>query len=197
MIASSQSTVLRQLIPIGGFKSEVVNSGMCPHEPHDGTTTALFKSPDPKGSHKRQLSNGTPDNSPARRSKRQRSSINLKEPSSPTSDLEAEDVDLPVKEEAELTVTKKIRRPVPVKVEVEEDAKTVPTPKRSKKRETLVKKEETETVVEKKPSRRGKKTQGDKESDAMPLAPRTQGLRMFVGAHVSAAKGELGFVYCK
>ncbi|KAJ5815387.1 Endodeoxyribonuclease IV [Penicillium riverlandense] len=157
---------------------------MCPHELYDGATTALLKSPDPKGSHKRQLSNGTPDNSPARRSKRQRSSINLKEPSSPTSDL-----DLPVKEEAELVVTKKTQRSVPVKVEADEDAKPVPTPKRGKKRETVVKKEETETIVEKKPSKRKKKTQEEKESDAMPLAPRTQGLRMFVGAHVSAAKG--------
>jgi AP endonuclease-1 len=185
------------LISIGGFKSEIVNRGMCPHEPHDGATTALFKSPDHKGGHKRQLSNGTSDNSPARRSKRQRSSINLKEPSSPTSDPEVEDVDLPVKEEAELVVTKKIQRSVPVKVEADEDAKSVATPKGGKKRKTAVKKEETETIVEKKPSKRGKKTQGDKESDAMPLASRTQGLRMFVGAHVSAAKGELGFVYFK
>lgn len=41
-----------------------------------------------------------------------------------------------------------------------------------------------------KPVKKGKKTKEEKEAEAMPLAPRTQGLRMFVGAHVSAAKGQ-------
>lgn len=40
----------------------------------------------------------------------------------------------------------------------------------------------------KKPKRR-RKTKEEKEAEAMPLAARTVGLRMFVGAHVSVAKG--------
>lgn len=40
------------------------------------------------------------------------------------------------------------------------------------------------------PAKRGKKTKEEKDAEAMPLAPRTPGLRMFVGAHVSAAKGK-------
>ena len=37
--------------------------------------------------------------------------------------------------------------------------------------------------------KRKRKTREEKEAEAMPLAARTQGLKMFVGAHVSIAKG--------
>ncbi|KPI46022.1 DNA-(apurinic or apyrimidinic site) lyase 1 [Cyphellophora attinorum] len=37
--------------------------------------------------------------------------------------------------------------------------------------------------------KRKRKTAAEKEAEAMPLAPRTTGLRMFVGAHTSIAKG--------
>lgn len=37
--------------------------------------------------------------------------------------------------------------------------------------------------------KRKRKTKEEKEAEAMPLATRSSGLRMFVGAHVSAAKG--------
>ena len=40
-----------------------------------------------------------------------------------------------------------------------------------------------------KKTRRRRKTQEEKEAEAMPLAARTQGLRMFIGAHVSIATG--------
>ena len=53
--------------------------------------------------------------------------------------------------------------------------------------ETVVKKE---TILAKKPVKKARKTKEEKELDAMPLAPRSQGLKMFVGAHVSAAKGK-------
>lgn len=46
------------------------------------------------------------------------------------------------------------------------------------------------STVQAKPARKAKKTKEEKEAEAMPLAPRTQGLKMFVGAHVSAAKGK-------
>lgn len=52
-----------------------------------------------------------------------------------------------------------------------------------------IKQEEPEVVTAKTTKKR--KTKADKEAEAMPLRPRTQGLRMFVGAHVSAAKGWL------
>ena len=38
-------------------------------------------------------------------------------------------------------------------------------------------------------SKRKRKTKEEKEAEAMPLAPRTPNLRMFVGAHTSIAKG--------
>ena len=40
-----------------------------------------------------------------------------------------------------------------------------------------------------KKSKRRRKTKEEKEAEAMPIAARTAGLRMYVGAHVSAAKG--------
>ena len=46
--------------------------------------------------------------------------------------------------------------------------------------------EETETP---KKAKRKRKTKEEKEAEAMPIAARTTGLRMFVGAHVSGAKG--------
>jgi len=46
--------------------------------------------------------------------------------------------------------------------------------------------EEEESKPKKK---RKRKTKEEKEAEAMPLAPRTAGLNMFVGAHVSIAKG--------
>lgn len=45
-----------------------------------------------------------------------------------------------------------------------------------------------ESNTDQKPKRR-RKTKEEKEAEAMPLAERTAGLRMFIGAHVSAAKG--------
>ena len=47
---------------------------------------------------------------------------------------------------------------------------------------------ESTPVVTGKVSRK-RKTKEEKEAEAMPLRARTPGLRMFVGAHVSAAKG--------
>ncbi|KAL9579793.1 MAG: hypothetical protein Q9212_004890 [Teloschistes hypoglaucus] len=40
-----------------------------------------------------------------------------------------------------------------------------------------------------KPNKRARKTKEEKEAEAMPLAARSTGLRMFIGAHVSGAKG--------
>lgn len=118
-----------------------------------------------KANHKRNLSNGTSELSPPRRSKRQKSTANLKEQSdSEAEESEVEDTAPAVKEEKEdkpiLTKTPEKKKP-PVKKEPKEDAK----PKKARK------------------------SKKDQEAEIMPLKPRTKGLRMFVGAHVSAAKG--------
>jgi AP endonuclease-1 len=58
-------------------------------------------------------------------------------------------------------------------------------PAKEKKKKAPVKKSNED--VKPKKARKSKK---DRELDSMPLAPRTKALRMFVGAHVSAAKGQ-------
>lgn len=125
-----------------------------------------------KVNHKRNLSNGTSELSPPRRSKRQKSTTNLKELSSPeASESEAEESTPAVKKEVD-------------------DKPLVDTAKEKKKKAPVkkapVKKESNEEVKPKK----ARKSKKDQELESMPLAPRTKGLRMFVGAHVSAAKGQ-------
>ena len=68
-----------------------------------------------------------------------------------------------------------------------------PTPRKAQ-RKKKVKQEEVEEEVEeegRKKIKRKRKTKEEKEAEAMPLASRTNGLQMFVGAHVSCAKGQL------
>ena len=60
------------------------------------------------------------------------------------------------------------------------------------KRKTKVKEEDEEVQDSEegqKKVKRKRKTKEEKELEAMPLAVRTDGLRMFIGAHVSGAKG--------
>jgi len=159
----------------------------------------------PKGSHKRNLSNGTPNSSPARRSKRQRSTINLKEASSSEeSDGEAAPKkETPAKSRPTKSVRAKKTQSASVKKEAVDDTDIVSTIK-TEQLESASRTEEdgvsveTETKVaattQKKP-KRGKKTKEEKEAEAMPLALRTQGLKMFVGAHVSAAKGVFNSIH--
>lgn len=130
-----------------------------------------------KFNHKRNLSNGTSELSPPRRSKRQKSTTNLKELSSPeASESEAEESTPAVKKEAD-------------------DKPLVDTAKEKKKKAPVkkapVKKESNEDVKPKK----ARKSKKDQELEGMPLAPRTKGLRMFVGAHVSAAKGVFNSIH--
>ncbi|KAL8999213.1 MAG: hypothetical protein Q9169_001878 [Polycauliona sp. 2 TL-2023] len=67
------------------------------------------------------------------------------------------------------------------------------TPKKAKKRKTAnQKEEEPDQANDKPPPKKPKakrKTKEEKEAEAMPLAARSTGLRMFIGAHVSGAKG--------
>jgi AP endonuclease-1 len=119
----------------------------------------------PKATHKRNISNGTSELSP-RRSKRQKSTANLKEQSdSEVEDFETEDT-------------------APVSKEEEED-KPIPT-NTAEKKKVPIKKEPKDGAQ----PRKARKSKKDQEAEMIPLAPRTKGLRMFVGAHVSAAKGQ-------
>ncbi|KAJ5432310.1 DNA-(apurinic or apyrimidinic site) lyase 1 [Penicillium daleae] len=145
-----------------------------------------------KGSHKRNLSNGTPDNSPLRRSKRQRSTANLKEASS-GEESEPEDRVVPTPKKAssakstpKATKSKKTQVASSVKKEATEETEVVSSITASEI--TSVVKTEVASTVQTKP-KKARKTKEEREAEAMPLAPRSQGLKMFVGAHVSAAKG--------
>ncbi|KAJ5872102.1 Endodeoxyribonuclease IV [Penicillium soppii] len=124
----------------------------------------------PKATHKRNISNGTSELSP-RRSKRQKSTANLKEQSdSEVEDFETEDT-------------------APVSKEEEED-KPIPT-NTAEKKKVPIKKEPKDGAQ----PRKARKSKKDQEAEMIPLAPRTKGLRMFVGAHVSAAKGVFNSIH--
>ncbi|KAJ5414077.1 hypothetical protein N7509_000704 [Penicillium cosmopolitanum] len=152
----------------------------------------------PKGGHKRNLSNGTPENSPLRRTKRQKSRVSLKEASS------EEESEPEVKPKA--SRAKKLPARSSVKKEEADDTEP-PTAIKSNGGDQAPKVEEEEPISKPKakaantpakkatPAKRGKKTKEEKDAEAMPLAPRTPGLRMFVGAHVSAAKGVFNSIH--
>ena len=85
-------------------------------------------------------------------------------------------------------------------VAVVEEITKAKSPKKSPKKKATKKsvpKEESEdseganniAIDQKKPAKQKRKTKEEKEAEMAPLAPRTQGLKMFVGAHVSAAGG--------
>ncbi|KAL8659563.1 MAG: hypothetical protein Q9226_000344 [Calogaya cf. arnoldii] len=77
--------------------------------------------------------------------------------------------------------------------EEEEDVKVEEsTPKKARKRKTANQEEEAEQANDEPTPKKAKgkrKTKEEKEAEAMPLAARSTGLRMFIGAHVSGAKG--------
>ena len=96
-----------------------------------------------------------------------------------------------VAEEIEVSPKKGNNKRVPKVEKVEEEIDTSrPTPKKVKRdhkvkiEEELHEDEETGKKV-----RQKRRTKEEKEAEAMPLAPRTTALRMFIGAHVSCAKG--------
>lgn len=89
-----------------------------------------------------------------------------------------------------------------LKVEEEEETAELDRRKKGEKRAVKVAKAEEETaevegsgeVVEKK-SKRKRKTKEEKEAEAMPLAARTIGHKLFIGAHVSSAGGQYLTLY--
>lgn len=78
----------------------------------------------------------------------------------------------------------------------EKEIEVADSPKKSrnakKTKVTALLKEEDEEAAGDAPKKvkRHRKTKEEKEAETMPLAARTSGLKMFIGAHVSAAKGE-------
>ncbi|KAK4992926.1 DNA-(apurinic or apyrimidinic site) lyase [Elasticomyces elasticus] len=63
------------------------------------------------------------------------------------------------------------------------------TPKVTKRRKTKVQEDSTEAAQDDKRVKRKRKTKEEREAEAMPLAARTVGHKMFIGAHVSSAGG--------
>ncbi|OGM50365.1 DNA (apurinic or apyrimidinic site) lyase [Aspergillus bombycis] len=148
------------------------------------------RSPQGPGAHKRKIEDNHEPKSPLRRSKRVKSTEVLRNSPSPAkekvvprgrksqsgqsqkgaSKSNEDGLVLSVKEEVEEEVK------VTVKAEIDQTGVT-------KHEEADDKTAVTGTVSKK------RKTKKEKESEMVPLRARTQGLRMCVGAHVSAAKG--------
>ena len=105
-------------------------------------------------------------------------------------------------EEAEIEVSepspKKTKRNKATAVESDETVAEEASPEKAG-RKTKVKKEGEEAQEgeedQKKKTKRKRKTREEKEIEAMPLAARADGLRMFIGAHVSGAKGRSFSMY--
>ena len=88
------------------------------------------------------------------------------------------------------TSPKKIKRRV---AELEGEAVDgEPTPGKAQRKKKVKQEEfeEEEGEEDRKQIKRKRKTKEEKEAEAMPLASRTSGLQMFIGAHVSCAKGQ-------
>lgn len=98
-------------------------------------------------------------------------------------------------EEAEIEVgepsSKKTKRIKATESNIDEAVENEPSPSKAKCKTKV--KEEDEEIEDgeggQKTTKRKRKTKEEKELEAMPLAVRTDGLRMFIGAHVSGAKG--------
>lgn len=101
----------------------------------------------------------------------------------------------PVDTQVDRGTLKTAKRKRIIKVEEAEIEVGKPSPKKTKRKKaakTAVQEEDEEVQggeEGQKKIKRKRKTKEEKEIEAMPLAARTGGLRMFIGAHVSGAKG--------
>ena len=113
----------------------------------------------------------------------------------------------PVDTQVDRGTLKTAKRKRIIKVEEAEIEVGKPSPKKTKRKKAAevdideIAEEESKTAVQEedeevqggeegqKKIKRKRKTKEEKEIEAMPLAARTGGLRMFIGAHVSGAKG--------
>ena len=108
-----------------------------------------------------------------------------------------------VREEQEVDIVESPQRPRRIKkvgastLEQQSEEEILEPPiksRKSKKPQIVVQaKEEEGEEAEQVPQKvkKHRKTKEEKQTEAMPLAARTNGLRMFIGAHVSCAKGIL------
>ena len=112
------------------------------------------------------------------------------------SEVVEEEEDQPVTISPSKNRRKRKEREVKVEYKVEEplvEPESIESPKRKREtKQALVEDEEEDGAIEEgtgKKVKRKRKTKEEKEAEAMPLAARTASLRMYIGAHVSSAKG--------
>lgn len=135
----------------------------------------------------------TGEQSPLRRSKRLKSSDDLGSPalcqSAVEPEIEKNTSPIVDSEEKKIAVISSGQEVKEEEEEKEEVSAIIASPNRKGR---VAKQEPVEeiTKVESKTSKNQRTKKESKEVVIMPLAARTQGLRMFVGAHVSAAKGQ-------
>jgi AP endonuclease 1 len=146
------------------------------------------------GNKKRSLDESQDDTVSPRRTKRVRSSVDYRISKSP-SPVEASESRKPAKQLSENTKAKRTAKEIKAEEPyTEQDSKTTSY----ELKEEVGVKEEEEIITAKSTTKR--KTKGERETEMSPLATRTKGLQMFVGAHVSAAKGSFNinsFGLCK
>lgn len=110
--------------------------------------------------------------------------------------VEPEPEEEEVSEEAEKPIPKKRQSKAKAakEEEPEEDGTAKPQPKGRARKKPEVKEEEDQANDDgkaiKKPAPKKRKTKEEKEAEAMPLAARTVGHKLFIGAHVSSAGGQ-------
>lgn len=148
------------------------------------------RSPQSPGATKRKIEDNHEPKSPLRRSKRVKSTEALGITSAPTKEKVAprgrksqsgqSQTGAPESNEngVVLSVKEEVKEEVKVTVRTELDQESATKHETADDKTTV-----TGTVLKK------RKTKKEKESEMVPLRARTQGLRMCVGAHVSAAKG--------
>lgn len=132
------------------------------------------------------------ENQPAKKRKTAAKPKSKKVKTEVTKEVEAEDSRGPAPSKKRARKVKVEEEEQPVEAAGEDGEK--PTPKKRQRKTKEVKQEEAEVdengeVTEKKVKRK-RKTKEEKEAEAMPLAARTVGHKLFVGAHVSSAGGQ-------
>lgn len=115
---------------------------------------------------------------------RTRKAAEVKEdyPGSPTNEA------TPKRRQRKTTEAKKVVKEEDVASE-EEGVKPAPKGRKAKKPAAKQESEDEEKAVAK-PAKNKRKTKEEKEAEAMPLAARTVGHKLFIGAHVSSAGGQ-------
>ena len=91
----------------------------------------------------------------------------------------------------------KTKRKKTTEAEIDQAAEDKVSPKKAGRKTKVEEEDEKaeEGAEGQKKIKRRRKTKEEKEEEAMPLAARTEKLRMFIGAHVSSAKGRSLLIY--